>query len=151
MTEMTDKPVNHATNEAEARPLPAFAVVARDDASAPFFYAACEGRFVLRSCLSCKQLRAPEIPMCTKCLNESFSWVDAVGTGEIVSWVVLHPKPVAGKVAPMPRVMVTVELTEGPWVLGALLGVESSSIQVGRTVTIDFERPEGSEPIPVFR
>jgi uncharacterized protein len=138
------------SNSLSDRPLPAFSAVQRDDASAAFFDAAGEGRFVLRSCTACGQMRAPEIPMCTKCLGESFEWVDASGAGTIVSWVVLHARKIEGKPYPRPRVMVTVELAEGPWVTAALLGVDPATIGAGRPVTLGFERPVGGEPIPVF-
>ena len=66
--------------------------VARDDASAHFFDAAAQGRFLLRRCGDCSHERAPEVPMCTECLSETFEWFDAAGTGHIESWVVLHSR-----------------------------------------------------------
>jgi uncharacterized protein len=125
--------------------------VARDEASAFFFDAAEHSRFLLRRCGDCNHVRAPEVPMCTECLSERFEWFDAAGTGHIESWVVLHARAGADGVAPEPRIVVTVELTEGPWIVSALLGVEIEKLAHQMPVRIDFERPEESESIPVFR
>ncbi len=125
--------------------------VARDDASAEFFDATAQGRFLLRRCTDCHHVRAPEVPMCTECLSEAFEWSDAAGTGHIESWVVLHSRAGADGVTPEPRIVATVELVEGPWIVGALLGVEVPNISHRLPVRIDFERPDDSESIPVFR
>jgi uncharacterized protein len=125
--------------------------VARDEASAFFFDATAQGRYLLRRCGDCHHVRAPEVPMCTNCLSETFEWFDATGTGQIESWVVLHSRPGLDGVTPDPRIVVTVELTEGPWIVSALLGVEIEHIAHRMPVRIDFERPQDSESIPVFR
>jgi uncharacterized protein len=125
--------------------------VARDDASTVFFDAAAQGRYLLRRCGACSHVRAPEVPMCTECLSETFDYFDAAGTGHIESWVVLHSRAGADGVVPEPRIVATVELTEGPWIVSALMGVEINSIGHRMPVRIDFERPEDSESIPVFR
>jgi uncharacterized protein len=125
--------------------------VARDEASAHFFDATAQGRFLLRRCDDCSHVRAPEVPMCTECLSESFAWFDARGSGHIESWVVLHSRAGADGVAPEPRIVVTVELTEGPWIVSALLDVDAGEIVHRMPVRVAFERPEESEAIPVFR
>ena len=89
--------------------------------------------------------------MCTDCLSEAFERTPAAGTGHIESWVVLHPKPSLDGTAPTPRIVATVELAEGPWITSALIGVDADSVVGGMTVVVAFERPEGSEAIPVFR
>ena len=89
--------------------------------------------------------------MCTECLSESFEWITAAGTGHIESWVVLHQRSQPGSVAPEPRIVATVELTEGPWMVSALQGIASSDVTGGMPVVVAFDRPDNSEPIPVFR
>jgi uncharacterized protein len=130
---------------------PALTPVSRDEASAFFFDATAQDRFLLRRCGDCNHVRAPEVPMCTECLSENFEWFDAAGTGHIESWVVLHSRPGADGVAPESRIVVTVELAEGPWIVSALLDAEIEHISHYMPVRIDFVRPEESESIPVFR
>jgi uncharacterized protein len=127
------------------------APVFRDDASAEFFDATADGRLLLRKCASCSHVRGPEIPMCTECLNESFHWFDATGRGHVESWVVLHSRAGEDGVVPEPRIVVTIELEEGPWMVSALLDTDPATITHRFPVQLAFARPEGSEAIPVFR
>lgn len=89
--------------------------------------------------------------MCTDCLSEAFDWTPAAGTGQLVSWVVLHAKPTLDGATPEPRIVATVELKEGPWIASALMGVEADRLTGGMPVVVAFERPDDSEAIPVFR
>lgn len=75
----------------------------------------------------------------------------AAGTGHLESWVVLHPKPSLDGVTADPRIVATVELVEGPWITSALIGVDADGVVGGMAVVVAFERPKGSEAIPVFR
>ncbi len=125
--------------------------VVRDEASAEFFDGTARGVLLLRRCLACAHVRAPEIPMCTGCLSEAFEWTSAAGTGQLVSWVVLHAKPSLDGTASEPRIVATVELSEGPWIASALMGVEADRLTGGMPVVVAFERPDDSEAIPVFR
>ncbi len=127
------------------------APVQRDDASADFFDATAEGRLVLRRCSSCGHVRGPEVPMCTECLSEAFAWFDSAGAGHVESWVVLHSRPAADGTIVEPRVVVTVELEEGPWMIGALIDSDPADNFGGVAVRVDFVRPDESEAIPVFR
>jgi uncharacterized OB-fold protein len=125
--------------------------VVRDEASAEFFDGTARGVLLLRRCLACAHVRAPEVPMCTECLSEAFEWTPAAGTGHLESWVVLHAKPPLDGTMPDPRIIATVELAEGPWITSALMGVDPDRVTGGMTVVVAFETPEGSEAIPVFR
>ena len=125
--------------------------VVRDDASAEFFDATARGVLLLRRCLACNHIRGPEIPMCTDCLSEAFEWISAAGTGQIESWVVMHAKPSPDASSPGPRIVVTVELAEGPWMTSALTGIDADGVTGGMRVVVAFERPDDSEAIPVFR
>lgn len=125
--------------------------VTRDEASAHFFDATAQGRLLLRSCTDCQHIRGPEVPMCTECLSESFEWIDAAGTGHLESWVVVHSRAGADGIVPTPRIIATVELTEGPWMIGVLIDIDPATITGALPVVVAFERPPESESIPVFR
>jgi uncharacterized protein len=132
-------------------PTSSLAPVERDEASAAFFDATAQGRLLLRRCSECQHVRGPEVPMCTECLSESFDWFDATGTGHLESWVVVHSRAGADGVVPAPRIIATVELTEGPWMIGALIDSDADQIAGSMPVVVAFERPPDSESIPVFR
>jgi uncharacterized protein len=122
--------------------------VVRDHASEAFFDGTARGVLVLRRCDSCGAVRGPEVVLCGSCSESAFTWFDATGTGHVESWIVLHPRtPDAGE---QPRVVVTVELTEGPWFVSALVGCDPAAIHHGMPVVVAFERPIDSESIPIF-
>ena len=125
--------------------------VMRDEASAEYFDATARGELLLRRCHACGHVRGPEVPMCTDCLSEDFEWFVSSGTGHVESWVVLHSRAGADGVVPDPRIIATVELTEGPWMSSALLGIDPAAVTGTMPVVVAFERPEDSEAIPVFR
>lgn len=127
-----------------------FAPVLRDELSAPFFDGTAEGRLLIRRCNACGHVRGFEVPICTECYLEPFEWIPSSGTGQVVSWVVMHSRAGADGVVPEPRIVATVELSEGPWMVSALLGVAPDAVAGGMSVHIAFERPDGSEAIPVF-
>jgi uncharacterized protein len=126
------------------------APVVRDEASAAFFDATAEGRLLLRRCSACGHPRSPEIPMCTECLSEDFAWFDATGTGHLESWVVMHARAGADGIVPSPRIVATVELDEGPWMIGALIDISPDDVRQDMLVKVAFVRPDDSEAIPVF-
>ncbi len=132
-------------------PTSSLAPVERDEASATFFDATAQGRLLLRRCGECQHVRGPEVPMCTECLSETFEWFDAAGIGHLESWVVVHSRAGADGVVPAPRIIATVELTEGPWMIGALIDSNPGQIAGSMPVIVAFERPLDSESIPVFR
>jgi uncharacterized protein len=132
-------------------PTSSLARVERDEASSTFFDATAQGRLLLRRCGDCQHIRGPEVPMCTECLSESFAWFDAAGTGHLESWVVVHSRAGADGVVSAPRIIATVELTEGPWIIGALIDTETDRVVGSMPVIVAFERPLDSESIPVFR
>ena len=128
-----------------------FGSITRDDVSAAFFDATAQGRLLLRRCSLCGRVRAPEIATCSGCLSESFEWIDAAGTGHVESWIVVHGRPDADGTIPEPRVLATVELTEGPWITSALIDIAAGEVAGGLPVQVAFVHPPGSEAIPVFR
>jgi len=125
--------------------------IERDDASAPFFDAAREGRLLLRRCPACEQLFVPSQDRCPD--GSALEWVDAAGTGTLVTWTVDH----GGRVSPEltsasgeGEVIGIVELTEGPWLHTALPGVDPAALRAGMAMRVEFLALGGGEPVPTF-
>jgi uncharacterized OB-fold protein len=116
--------------------------VVRDEASAPFFDGTARGVLVIKQCDACGHHLRPDASVCSRCHTPDPSWVDAVGTGTLVTWIVVPDEP--------PRVVALVELDEGPWLHARLVDVETGALAVGDPLRVDFE-PAGTERVPVFR
>lgn len=115
--------------------------IERDDASAPFFDAAADGRLIIRQCPS-GHVSAPHTSTCPACLSTELSWQEASRRATIASYSVVHRRgatdlPVA-----------IVELAEGPWMRMQLQQVTGGQLRVGLPVEIRFATPDGGEPLP---
>lgn len=116
------------------------------DETAEFQAAAAEGRFLLRYSEASGRYYPPHADPGLE-PQTTLVWKPAAGTGKIVSWVVEHgrgPPPVL-------TVVVIVELDEGPWWWGRLVGADPRAVATGDRVTVDFEKTPQDVLIPVFR
>ncbi len=124
--------------------------VSRDEASAAFFDAAASGQLLIRRCAACGHWQAPytrggvALDRCAQCTSERLEWAPASGDATLVTWTVVHSREGAA-----PPVGV-VELAEGPW-LTAPLDADPGGLAAGMALFVGFSRPDGGEPVPVFR
>jgi uncharacterized protein len=126
-------------------------LVARDDDTAEFLDGAARGEFLIQRCAACGAHSAPQARQCRACRATELCWVPAAGTARLVSWAIAHARPAAdGSVAT--TVVAIAELAEGPWWWSQIVDVaDPGRLSEGQPLRIGFERPDGSEPIPVFR
>ena len=124
-------------------------VVLRDEASAPFFDAASRGVLLLRHCTRCGRWGPPALHRCRSCHTTELEWLPSEGTAELVSWTVVHAKPLDGE-SPEPAIVGLVELSEGPWFTTRLAGMSGSELRAGLALRVDFVRPDGGEALPFF-
>ncbi|MCE3553662.1 OB-fold domain-containing protein [Pseudonocardia sp. RS11V-5] len=118
--------------------------VSRDAATAEFFDGTARGELLLRRCPE-GHLSTPYAEACETCAAADLTAVPAAGGGTVVSHAVSHKRD--GTTLPL----VIVELDEGPWWWSCLVGAEPGQVTTGARVRLTFERPEGSEAVPVFR
>ncbi|MDA8043760.1 MAG: OB-fold domain-containing protein [Actinomycetota bacterium] len=123
--------------------------VARNEDSAAFFDGTAAGRFLLRRCRPAGHWNRPQAVRCAQCDSPDLRPEPAAGTGRLVSWVVVHPRPGADD-PPPPAVPAIVELDEGPWWWTMMVGADPAGLRAGLPVQVVFERPEGSEAVPVW-
>jgi uncharacterized OB-fold protein len=123
--------------------------VARNEASAAFFDGTAAGRFLLQQCRPAGHWNRPQAVRCGTCDSTDLDAAPAAGTGRLVSWAVVHPRPGSDN-PPPPSVPAIVELDEGPWWWTMLVGVDPAALWAGQPVRVRFERPEGSEAVPVW-
>lgn len=88
-----------------------------------------EGAILGLKCRTCRGYTAPPRKVCSTCGSEDVEAVEFSGAGEIKTFTVVHVPP-EGYEAPFTVVMV--ELDEGPWLAGNLVGIDPA--QVGMEV-----------------
>lgn len=115
--------------------------IMRDDASAPFFDAAAEGRLVIRECPN-GHLSAPQTSTCPRCASTALTWHEASRRATLASYSIIHRRGASD----LPVAIVA--LDEGPWIRMQLQEVVAENLRVGLPVEVRFATPEGGEPIP---
>lgn len=123
--------------------------VARNDATAPFFDGTARGEFLLLRCPQGHWNR-PQAERCAKCDSDELRPEPSSGRARLVTWAVVHPRPAADGEAGPPAVPAVVELEEGPWWWSQIVGFEPDDLRDGLALRVVFERPDGSEAVPVF-
>ena len=123
--------------------------VGRNPATEEFFDGSARDEFLLRRCPSGHWNR-PQAERCGECDSPDLEYRPASGRARLVSWVVVHPRPREGAEPGPPKVPAIVQLEEGPWWWTQLLEVDPAGLSEGTPLEVRFERPEGSEAVPVF-
>ncbi len=114
-----------------------------------FWSAAEEGRLVVQRCAGCRALHHPPRPMCPDCRSVDLGWEQAVGTGVVYSYALLHhPQHPAFE---YPVVAALVDLDEGVRLVTNLVDVEPHQVRIGMPVEVAFEPTADGFAVPVFR
>ncbi len=124
------------------RPLPR-----PSEISQPFWDACRERRLVIQQCQSCSGYVFIPQPFCPHCLGRSLTWVEAAGTGSIVTYtVVWRPQTPAFET---PYVIAVVLLDEGVDMLTNLIDVAPAQVSIGARVRVAFVDVEDAT-LPFF-
>lgn len=111
--------------------------------------AAATGQVHLRRCGACAAMHHPPRHYCPACASHDLSFVASPGRGTVYSAVVAHRVFGPAPVPEVPYVVVTVELDEGPRILGTARGAPAEAWTIGRRARIEVE-PAG-EAFAVLR
>lgn len=126
------------------RPRP---VVNRDNAG--FWEGVRERRLLIQRCTACSTLRHPWLPGCATCGHPEWDTVEASGTGEVYSYVVMHHPPFPA--FDPPYAVALIELTEGVRMISNVIGVPYDEVRIGIPVRLEFEQYDEELVLPVFR
>ncbi len=123
--------------------------VGRDQATSGFFDGTAQEQFLLMRCRPHGHWNRPQARRCTGCDSTELEPAPASGRGKLASWVVNHPRPDVEEPSPL-TVSAIVELDEGPWWWALIVGADPAALRDGLPVEVRYERPAGSEAVPVF-
>ncbi len=108
--------------------------------SEPFYAAAKEGRFLIRTCTGCGKSHWYPRTLCPFCFGAT-EWTEASGNATIYSF------------SPMRRAGFTiayVTLAEGPTMMTNLVDCDMDSLAIGQPVKLAFKPAEDGTPVPCF-
>ena len=74
-------------------------------------------------CNSCGVITVPPKMVCRKCASPDMEVVQLAGKGKIKTFTTVNVAP-EGREDECPYIIVLVELDEGPWIMGNLIGID---------------------------
>ncbi len=115
-----------------------------------FFWEGCAaGQLRIQRCTGCGTLRHPPGPVCPACQSFDWDYVEAAGSGQIYSFVVMHYPEVPPFDYPNPVGLV--ELDEGVRLIAGLAGIKRDEIRIGQRVKVEFQTFDDDLVLPMFR
>jgi uncharacterized OB-fold protein len=124
--------------------------VGRNRETEDFFEGTARGEFLLMRGGTCGHWNRPQAVTCRECGATDLEARPASGRARLESWAVVHPRPREGVDPQPPTVPAIVELEEGPWWWTRIVDADVDRLAGGQALRVRFERPEGSEAVPVF-
>jgi uncharacterized OB-fold protein len=138
------------TIAAPAKPVPV-----PDEASAPFFDGALQGRLMLLRCRACATfmsptayLRVPRRPRCLHCFSADLDWAPSSGRATLYSFALVHQLYDEAFAAEIPYNIAVVETEEGVRLTTQVVG---ERLEIGMPLEVIFERVSDEVAIPKFR
>jgi len=133
-------------NQSVAKPLPSIS-----DFNRPFWEGTHLHELRLQRCQDCRNVWAPNGPVCPHCFSQNYQWEKLSGRGRIASWVVFHKLYHPGFAQDIPYNVAFVELNEGPRVIANVVGARNEDLRIGMPVEVVFEDVNADITIPRFR
>jgi uncharacterized OB-fold protein len=115
-----------------------------------FYKFAGEGKLMAAKCNKCGAVHLPPRPACSKCTSKDLKWISVNPQGKLLTYTVIHvsPKEFESKA---PYAIGIVRFENGGQLLGMVRDIEPTKLQIGMTVTLDFEEtstPATPAPTP---
>ena len=95
---------------------------------------------LVQRCASCGALRLPPVPMCGVCHSTEWDTLEASGRGTVYSWILSHHPSAPDDT---PRIVVLVQLAEGPRVVSNLVDVAVADVRNDMPVQLCFRTIDG--------
>ena len=104
----------------------------------PFWEAVDQRNLSLQNCKSCGNVWYPPGPVCPECLSEDWQFKPVSGYGKVIAWTVFHRQYFPE--LPTPYTIVSVEIDEGPLLIGGYCETNSKNLEVGMRVKVSYEQ-----------
>ena len=140
-----DKADNLAADQVPGKPLPEPTAV-----SAPYWAAVDAGELRMQYCPACTGWTFPPSSRCRQCSARAPRWQSVAGTGELLTWSVVHQAPYPSYGPDTPYVVAVARLDEGPQLMANVLGADETALAIGARVRVVFEERAPGRRVPQF-
>jgi uncharacterized OB-fold protein len=138
---------------AKAKPVPV-----PDEASAPFFAGALEGKLMLLRCRACGTFMSPTAylgvpvrPRCVHCFAARLEWAPSTGRATLYSFAIMHQLYDEAFAADLPYNIAVVETEERVRLTTQVVDCLNEQLEIGMALEVVFERRSEDVAIPKFR
>ncbi len=125
--------------------------VAETPTNAPMLAAWRHGRLALQKCGDCGLVFFYPRACCLACWSERLAWIEAAGTGTIVSFSLVHRPLNPAFDAEAPIVLAEISLPEGASLIARVITRDPASVQIGSKVVLVPPPDSLRYPLPTFR
>ena len=114
----------------------------------PYWDGLKDGKLLIQQCSDCGAYRHYPRPVCPDCHSMDVKWREMQGTGTVHTWTICHHPFHPAYISKDPMVYVTVDLPEGPRMLGRLNGGDPADLAFGKPVTLSTEYIDDELSLP---
>jgi uncharacterized protein len=143
----------NSTVSAAAKPVPV-----PDEASAPFFAGALQGKLMLLRCRRCATFMSPTAylgvpvrPRCVNCFAPELEWAPSSGRATLYSFALMHQLYDESFAAELPYNIAVVKTEEGVRLTSQVVDCPNDALEIGMPLMVTFERCSDEVAIPKFR
>ena len=140
------------TTVVSAKPVPV-----PDEASAPFFQGALQGRLMLLRCRACgvymsptAYLGVPVRPRCVGCFSGDLERSPSSGKATLYSFAIMHQLYDEAFAAEIPYNIAVVETEEGVRLTSQVVDCPNDRLEIGMLLAVVFERISDEVAVPKF-
>ena len=117
----------------------------------PYWEACQRHELLLQKCVQCDEHQFYPRIICGSCASSELHWVQASGSGTVVSWTVVRHPVSPAYAADIPYVIALIELDEGPTMMAQIVDCDPESVNSGMPVDVCFEDWTEEISMPNFR
>jgi uncharacterized OB-fold protein len=122
-----------------------------EDDTRPFWDAAHDRRFILRSCRACGLAHYYPRPFCPSCWSDDVEWIEGSGRATLYTWSKVYRNDLPPFHEQVPYIAAVVELDEGPRMMTRLIECDDDDLAMGMSLVADFESIDDDVTIVVFK
>ncbi len=108
-------------------------------------------QLLIQRCSECSKYQFYPRIICTACMSNNIKWVKAKGSGQIISYTIVHRAISGAYAAEVPYVIAMIQLEEGPRMMSNIIQCEPGSVEIGMPVEVIFDDWSEEITIPKFR
>jgi len=108
-------------------------------------------QLLIQRCSECSRYQFYPRIICTGCMSNKIEWVKAKGSGQIISYTIVHRAISAAYAAEVPYVIALIQLEEGPKMMSNIVNCVPDKVMIGMSVEVVFEDWSEEITIPKFR